>query len=463
MQWFRHYSVSRLILLSAVIAVSLPVLLLFLLLRFELDVEAEKQAHQKLTLIAEAMKDPVYYLDPGQVSFIAEAFLKDETLSGIEVKDKVAVMFQKEGGAAANQYTAPIVYEQESVGMLTIWFDKQAFLDSQQLNDMNLALLLFLQGVVTLGVIALVIQYKLRQPISRLMQQTEQLRQGNLKQPFSWESQDELGQLGAALDHSREVLLHSQQQLLQQQSIATIGSTITGIAQEVSNPTSAALMASSSMETELMKLQRDFYTGKIKKSDFVQIIEELTKLSHVITYNMQRLDNTMTSFASITHGSAGEKLDNIALCSHVTNLLYAYREKAKKRKIIIHDQCESEEEIATYPGKLARILSALLSNSFDHAFSSEGGEISLALRVENNRLHIDYRDNGCGMDPAILKTLHEPHFTTKKDEHLGLGFYNIYQLVHELEGTIRVESLPGEGLGCAIELPVEKKRADLDA
>jgi signal transduction histidine kinase len=72
------------------------------------------------------------------------------------------------------------------------------------------------------------------------------------------------------------------------------------------------------------------------------------------------------------------------------------------------------------------------------------------------------RDDGCGMDEAVLAQAFEPYFTTKeKGMGTGMGLATVLGTVKGHGGSIHLTSAPSEGTTCEILLPIfEQPEAD---
>jgi two-component system NtrC family sensor kinase len=62
------------------------------------------------------------------------------------------------------------------------------------------------------------------------------------------------------------------------------------------------------------------------------------------------------------------------------------------------------------------------------------------------------RDTGSGIPPDVLPKIFDPFYTTKSDG-TGLGLSITYGIVREHNGTIGVESLPGQGTTFTLTFP----------
>ena len=74
----------------------------------------------------------------------------------------------------------------------------------------------------------------------------------------------------------------------------------------------------------------------------------------------------------------------------------------------------------------------------------------------------DYGDDGAGMDAETLAKLFDPFFTTKRGSGgSGLGGHILYNLAtNVLQGSLRVESSPGQGLRYHLRFPRKTARPE---
>ncbi|MDZ4669699.1 MAG: ATP-binding protein [Phototrophicales bacterium] len=98
-------------------------------------------------------------------------------------------------------------------------------------------------------------------------------------------------------------------------------------------------------------------------------------------------------------------------------------------------------------GQLEDIWLNLLMNAYDALYGQSGAKIGVQVRQlpEDGQVEIVVWDNGPGILPEIQEKIFSPFFTTKPiGEGTGLGLHICREVVGNLGGTIRVESIPHE-------------------
>ena len=83
----------------------------------------------------------------------------------------------------------------------------------------------------------------------------------------------------------------------------------------------------------------------------------------------------------------------------------------------------------------------------------EGGKIEISAGRSKRLSWVRVKDTGIGMTDDILSRIFDPFFTTRGVEGAGLGMSVAYGIVRRHDGTISVDSKPGEGTEVTISLP----------
>jgi signal transduction histidine kinase/pSer/pThr/pTyr-binding forkhead associated (FHA) protein len=106
------------------------------------------------------------------------------------------------------------------------------------------------------------------------------------------------------------------------------------------------------------------------------------------------------------------------------------------------------------PDGIHQMLMNLLSNSLD-AVESHGGLIRVSCRYDAaaKRTVIEVNDNGPGIPETVKPHLFELFHSTKGNRGTGLGLAVAKKIVDEHDGTITIESTPGEGATFIVRLP----------
>lgn len=89
----------------------------------------------------------------------------------------------------------------------------------------------------------------------------------------------------------------------------------------------------------------------------------------------------------------------------------------------------------------------------------QGGAITISARNvpgdhDEDRVELSVRDEGVGMPPELIDKVFEPFFTTKGVGHgTGLGLSQVYGFARAAGGTVRIDSVEGEGAAVILVLP----------
>ncbi len=258
------------------------------------------------------------------------------------------------------------------------------------------------------------------------------------------------------LEAAHRELKDTQEQLIQQEKLASLGQLTAGIAHEIKNPLNF-VNNFSDVSIEMI----DEAIDEVKAQDLAPPAEEeiLEILSDIksnlakIHEHGSRADGIVKSMLQHSRGGTGkmEPTDLNTLIKEYVNLSF-HGMRAGKNPINVDIQLDLDDSI----GKLdligedfSRVILNLCNNAFD-AMRSNSKERLATLNVRTIK-HEDYitieiQDNGPGIPDDIKDKIMQPFFTTKQGtEGTGLGLSITHDIVKAHGGEMSVESKVGEG------------------
>jgi len=272
----------------------------------------------------------------------------------------------------------------------------------------------------------------------------------------------EIHQQKEALQKIVDELKSTQNQLVQQEKLASLGALTAGIAHEIKNPLNF-VNNFSELSNELIK---EF---KISKSEGErnEILADLEINLQKINEHGKRADSIVKNMLQHSRSGSGEKqLSDInQICEEYFNLAFH-----GKRATDANFNCEIVKNLdANLPRvncvvqDISRVILNLINNAFDAVREREiegktpnyKPTVTLSTQQINNIISISIHDNGKGIPQHIQEKIFEPFFTTKPaGQGTGLGLSLSYDIVKAQGGEMKLETVEGEGSEFLILLPL---------
>jgi signal transduction histidine kinase len=127
-----------------------------------------------------------------------------------------------------------------------------------------------------------------------------------------------------------------------------------------------------------------------------------------------------------------------------------------KYNIKVFRNYQNIPKIWCYPDELIQVWTNLIHNSIQAM--KEGGKLTISTFSKNDGVKVKISDSGCGISLDIRDKIFEPFFTTKPiGEGSGLGLHISHKIIEKHQGTITVESEPGQTI-FSIWLPVNREK-----
>ena len=258
---------------------------------------------------------------------------------------------------------------------------------------------------------------------------------------------------------SFEQLQLTQQQLITQEKMASLGALVAGVAHEINTPLGICVTASSHLQVELEHIQQALDSKNIQQSQFQRFLQHLREGLKILQVNTARAADLVQSFKQVSVDQSNVTLREFSLRSYLQDVLLTLKPQLHKAGCALDFQCPEDIELYTDPGAIAQIITNLVLNSLLHGVNQvTDPRISISFLLEGRMVVLKFGDNGVGMDQRALAHIFEPFYTTKRNKGgTGLGTHIVFNLVSgSLKGHIDVQSAPGAGLHYKITFPARR-------
>ena len=236
-------------------------------------------------------------------------------------------------------------------------------------------------------------------------------------------------------DITRRVQLEEQLQI--SEKMASIGLLAAGVAHEVNTP----LTGISSFTQMLL----DGADPADPKTRLLEKIERQTFRAAKIVNGLLNLSRPVSS--------GGTDVTPVDLNTVINDVLALLEHQFALHRIKVRKElADGPVPVLGLEHKLQQVFLNLFLNAKDAM--PRGGWLSIATRVDGDRVQAEVSDTGSGIPNEYLARIYDPFFTTKATGHgTGLGLSITYGIVREHEGSIDCDSVVGQGTRFTIDFP----------
>lgn len=267
------------------------------------------------------------------------------------------------------------------------------------------------------------------------------------------------------LREKNEQILRTQNQLVMQEKMASLGTLTAGVAHEIRNPLNFVNNFASITLERFGELRQAWDKGDTHEwQDIVADLE--TNVRHIHQHG-QRANQIVENMMELARGEVKkpQPCDINQMVTEYANLAYhGRRDRGHLQQLQMHLKTDpAVGKIEVVPQSLGRVILNLVSNAIDALFEKQTKQatpfqpsIDIATRALKERIEIVVRDNGPGIAKEHLHAIFTPFYTTKPggSGNIGLGLSISYDIVNrEHRGEIKVESTPGSWTEFTIVLP----------
>jgi signal transduction histidine kinase len=265
-----------------------------------------------------------------------------------------------------------------------------------------------------------------------------------------------------------------QQQLKQQEKLASLGMLSAGIAHEIQNPLNFVINFSKMSEKLLKDLTEIVEDNEDKlpaddREEIDDIVADLKENMEKIVEHGERAISIIQGILLVSRGKENEMLPadiNHIVKEYVWLSYHALRANHKGFNVSIVENYQPDiPKMMVIPQDLSRAVLNLMNNACYTVWnrSQKEGEdykptISVKTSFKDNQIEVSIADNGEGMPPEVIQRLYENFFTTKPiGQGTGLGMGITRDIIENKHGGhLTFESEVGKGTCFTFTIPAKK-------
>jgi signal transduction histidine kinase len=262
-------------------------------------------------------------------------------------------------------------------------------------------------------------------PLQKLVDGVRALASGDFEYPLKTSGKDEVAELTTAFDRMRSDLQRSQRELLEAETLATIGRMANSISHDLRHHLSAIVA------------NAEFLSDDRRKA------RERDELYCEIRFAVQQMTDLIESLLEFSRTRASLHLEHCCPEDALRSAMHSIRTRPEFRDIDIRTSGENMTEGVYDLKKLERVFQNLLLNSCE-ALPSYSGTIDVKMSEIGDQVEIRVCDNGRGVPDALKARIFDPFVTHGKANGTGLGLTIAHKILQDHGGDLRLErSSPG--------------------
>jgi signal transduction histidine kinase len=240
--------------------------------------------------------------------------------------------------------------------------------------------------------------------------------------------------IGTTIDITKEKVREKQAQ--QMEKLAVVGELAAGIAHEIRNPLTS---------------MKGF--AKIIKESVTD--EKLIPYLDIMLDEMDRINQIVNEFMFIAKPNENVNFQYTNVNKLLRDCIQFMGPQANLKSIKIEFDSEAQITLSCDRNQIKQVLINILQNAIE-ATEDNGHFIRVSLEeMSADSVMVTIIDKGCGISKSRFSRLFEPFYSTK-EKGTGLGLLTCKRIIDLHQGSIDIESEPGEGTTIRIVLPRHK-------
>lgn len=298
-------------------------------------------------------------------------------------------------------------------------------------------------------------------PLRMLIAGSRRVASGEFSYRIQLDTDDEMAELARALndmtsrfqeirdDLDHQVQLRTQQAVRSEQ-LASVGFLAAGVAHEINNPLASIALCAESLQGRLHEAISADDPQSTVVDHYLRMIQDEAFRCKGITEKL--LDFSRAGPGERQCTELGELVGGVvAMLSHLGKYQRKHIEFAAAEPVVAE----------VNPQEVKQVVLNLLSNALESL--DDGGAVRIHLDARGGYAVLSVEDNGCGMEPEVLKHIFEPFFTRRRGgQGIGLGLSITHRIVADHGGDIEAHSAgAGRGSTFRVRLPLAASNKEI--
>ncbi len=182
-------------------------------------------------------------------------------------------------------------------------------------------------------------------------------------------------------------------------------------------------------------------------------LPEASQINELIKRHADSVYSIVDSTLEFLSGKSNQNLNKQNIKNVLNNILNLLSEYVETRKVNLYKKIDADAEVSINDVKLYNAFFQLAKNSCDSM--PEGGNIFISAVKEDDKVKIEFIDEGIGIPSSLTFEVFEPMVTHSKQDGTGLGLSIAKKIIQDHNGDISIDGELGEGTRIIITLPVQ--------
>jgi signal transduction histidine kinase len=239
--------------------------------------------------------------------------------------------------------------------------------------------------------------------------------------------------------------------VVRSEQLASVGFLAAGVAHEINNPLASIAMCAESLESRLGATLDP-------KNEEHAVVRNYLRMIQQEAFRCKEITEKLLDLSRV--GPVERK--NVDLAELVAGVIDMVRHLGKYHDKNIELVYSGPVIAPVNPQEFKQVVLNLLTNALDAL--DPGGKVRVRLLRRGRFAELAVADNGCGMEPEVLKHVFEPFYTRRRGgQGTGLGLSITHRIVSDHGGEIEAFSDgPGRGSVFRVRLPLDEKPKEID-